>query len=68
MNSVVVLDSSVAVKLVVAEPDSDHADKAIARILSGGGSAVILDIAMVEVTNAIWKQYLRGVATADECD
>ena len=31
-----------------------------------GQSVVILDVAMVEVTNAIWKQFLRGVATAAE--
>jgi predicted nucleic acid-binding protein len=62
----VVVDSSVLAKIVVAEADSDLAVHVVRHASRQGGLAVVLDIALVEVTNAVWKQYLRGIATEEE--
>ncbi len=36
------------------------------RIALKGDRLIVVDLAFVEVTNAIWKQYHRGQATLDE--
>ncbi len=61
-----VVDSSVVVKWIVPEPDSAQADRLIAEVALQGERLIVLDLAFVEVTNAIWKRYHRGLATLDE--
>jgi len=61
-----VVDSSVVTKWIVPEPDSAQADRLIAEVALKGERLIVLDLAFVEVTNAIWKQYHRGLATLDE--
>jgi predicted nucleic acid-binding protein len=61
-----VVDSSVAAKWVLPEPDSDHAERLIIEVAQKGESLIVLDLAFVEVANAIWKRYHRGLATLDE--
>ena len=61
-----VVDSSVVVKWIVPEPDSAQADRLIAEVAQKGERLIVLDLAFVEVTNAIWKRYHRGLATLDE--
>ena len=61
-----VVDSSVAAKWIVPEPDSTQADRLIAEVALKGERLIVLDLAFVEVTNAIWKRYHRGLATLDE--
>jgi predicted nucleic acid-binding protein len=65
MNDTIV-DSSVLAKVVIAEPDSDGADQLFSKILSSGHVLIALDLALVETTNAIWKQWHRQIATAEE--
>lgn len=61
-----VVDSSVVAKWILAEADSDHAERLITEVALKGERLIVLDLAFVEVTNAIWKQYHRGLATPDE--
>jgi predicted nucleic acid-binding protein len=61
-----VVDSSVVAKWILAEPDSAQADRLIAEVAMKGERLIVLDLAFVEVANAIWKRYHRGLATLDE--
>ena len=54
-----VIDSSVVAKWVLLEADSADAQLLAADTVVQGGTLVILDLALVEVTNAIWKQHLQ---------
>jgi predicted nucleic acid-binding protein len=62
----VVVDSSVVAKWVLPEADSEHAQQLLAEAVAHGGALVILDLALVEVTNAIWKQHLQKLISSDE--
>jgi predicted nucleic acid-binding protein len=62
----VVVDSSVVAKWIIAEPDSTQAQRLIAEVALKGERLVVLDLAFVEVANAIWKLHHRGLATVDE--
>jgi len=61
-----VVDSSVVAKWILPEPDSPQADRLIAEVALKGERLIVLDLAFVEVANAIWKRYHRGLATLDE--
>ena len=61
-----VVDSSVVAKWILPEPDSAQADRLIAEVALKGERLIVLDLALVEVTNAIWKLHHRGLATLDE--
>jgi predicted nucleic acid-binding protein len=61
-----VVDSSVAAKWILPEADSAQADRLIAEVALKGERLIVLDLAFVEVTNAIWKRHHRGLATLDE--
>ncbi|MCI0461885.1 MAG: type II toxin-antitoxin system VapC family toxin [Gemmataceae bacterium] len=61
-----VVDSSVVAKWVLPEPDSAHAARLITDVALKGERLIVLDLAFVEVTNAIWKRYHRGLATLDD--
>ena len=61
-----VVDSSVVAKWILPEPDSAQAERLIAEVALKGERLIVLDLAFVEVTNAIWKLHHRGLATLDE--
>ena len=61
-----VVDSSVAAKWILPEPDSPHADRLIAEVAQKGERLIVLDLAYVEISNAVWKRHYRGLATLDE--
>src|SRR5438128_4001229 len=61
-----VVDSSVVAKWVLAEPDSGQADAIVATAAGTGEPLYVLDVALAEVTNAIWKRHYRGLSTIDE--
>jgi predicted nucleic acid-binding protein len=61
-----VVDSSVAAKWILPEPDSTQADRLISEVASKGARLIVLDLALIEVANAIWKRQHRGLATGDE--
>jgi predicted nucleic acid-binding protein len=60
------VDSSVVAKWVLPEPDSGQAQRLIAEIALQGERLIILDLALAEAANAIWKRFHRGVATLVE--
>jgi len=61
-----VVDSSVAAKWILPELDSAQADRLIAEVALKGERLLVLDLAVIEVANAIWKLHHRGLATLDE--
>jgi predicted nucleic acid-binding protein len=61
-----VVDSSVVAKWILPEGDSAQAKRLIAHVVLKGERLIVLDLAFVEVANAIWKRYHRGLATLDE--
>src|ERR1700686_712257 len=64
--SATVVDSSVGAKWIVPEPDTAQAKRLIAEVTLKGERLIVLDLAFVEVANAIWKLHHRGLATLDE--
>jgi predicted nucleic acid-binding protein len=63
-----VADSSVVVKWVMPETDSDRALRLLTDLSRRGERVIVLDLAFVEVGNAIWKRCHRGLATAEEAE
>jgi len=61
-----VVDSSVVAKWVLVESDSAQAERLIDEVTLKGERLIVLDLALVEVANAIWKRHHRGLATLDE--
>ncbi len=61
-----VVDSSVVAKWILPEADSAQAQRLITEVALKGERLFILDFALVEVANAIWKRHHRGLATLAE--
>ncbi len=62
-----VADSSVLAKWILPEVDSPLALRVLTETLQQGNQVIILDLAMIEVANAIWKRHHQGIATLDQC-
>jgi predicted nucleic acid-binding protein len=52
-----VVDSSVAVKWFLPEPDSPKAVQVRNEVITAGGRLIVLDLVLAEVTNAIWNKH-----------
>src|SRR5438132_14344730 len=61
-----VVDSSVVTKWILPEPDSALAAQFITEVAQKGERLIVLDLALVETTNAIWKRYHRGPTGLDD--
>jgi predicted nucleic acid-binding protein len=61
-----IVDTSVALKWALQEPDSPAALKVIADIRAAGGTLHFLDLARIEAFNVIWLQYHRRLCTEPE--
>jgi predicted nucleic acid-binding protein len=61
-----VIDSSVAVKWVLPEADSDRARRLREDVARSGGRLVTLDLTYVEVANAVWKRFHRKLQSDAE--
>ncbi len=68
MTSDVVVDSSVAVKWLLTEADTPEALQVFDRTTDAGGRLVVLDLAIVEITNAVWKRHHRRQLTRFQAD
>lgn len=53
-----IVDSSVVTKWILPEADSAQAQRLISEVALKGERLIVLDLAFVEVTNAIWKRFL----------
>lgn len=62
----IVVDSSVAAKWVLPEPDDAQAKHLLTESKRNGDRLILLDLALIEVSNAIWKRFHRGLTTPDE--
>ena len=61
-----VIDTSVAVKWVLTEPDSADAMRVMNEGIANGSILHFLDIALAEAANAIWVHAHRGKRSAAE--
>ncbi len=61
-----VVDSSVVAKWVLSEPDSPQAQRLIDEVALRGERLIVVDLALVEVTNAVWKWHHRKRITTDQ--
>ena len=60
------MDSSVVAKWVLPEADSPRAQQLVSDAASTGGRLFILDLALPEVANAIWKRQRQRLITPEE--
>jgi len=65
--SLLAIDSNVVAKWVMPESDSPHARHIPTRTALAGDRCAAVDLIYPEVTNGIWKQFLRQQASADDC-
>jgi predicted nucleic acid-binding protein len=65
MNSLV-LDSCALVKLVWTEPDADLVERIAHRVFTQGGQIVVLDFALVECAQTLWKLFHRKLMEAGQ--
>jgi predicted nucleic acid-binding protein len=61
-----IVDTSVALKWALQEPDSLAALQVIVDVRATGGTLHFLDLARVEAFNVIWVQYHRRLCTEPE--
>ncbi len=61
-----VVDTNIAVKWVLAEPDSADASRVMGDVTNVGGCLHLLDIALVEAANVIWVYHHRGKHSASD--
>jgi hypothetical protein len=66
VTSDIVVDSCVAVKWVVPEPDSALAQQVAVDVSFAGGRLIVLDLGLIEVAQALWKLFHRGQLPAHE--
>jgi len=66
MSDVVVVDASLALKWVLAEPDSSAAVKLLNEWTDEGKSAIAPALFTYEVTNTLYRQVVAGKLTYEE--
>ena len=66
VTSDVVLDSLRLAKWVLPEVESDRLLRLAAEVSASGHRLIVLELALIEVTNAIWKRVHRREITPDE--
>ena len=62
----IVVDSSVAAKWILPEPDSAEARRLISHRSMTGERLLVLDLALIEVANAIWKRHHQRIIATEE--
>jgi predicted nucleic acid-binding protein len=61
-----VIDSSVAAKWVLPEADGPQAKALMRNAVVTQQRLIVLDLALAEVANAIWKRFHQKISTVDE--
>ncbi len=61
-----VIDASVAVKLVVTEPDSDSAERVVGDLTESGVWIGAPEVLLVECANALWLRVRKGSLTSKD--
>jgi predicted nucleic acid-binding protein len=62
----IVVDSSVIAKWILPESDSLEARHLFGQALTRGERLLVLDLALIEVANAIWKRHHQRIITVEE--
>jgi predicted nucleic acid-binding protein len=62
----IVVDSSVVAKWVLPEADSNQARRLITEVPMKGERLFVLDLALTETANAIWKRYHQHLIAVEE--
>jgi predicted nucleic acid-binding protein len=62
------VDSSVGAKWVLTEPDTPLAVRMADDVRAAGGRVIILDLARIEIANAIRNSYHRGLLSLAEAE
>jgi predicted nucleic acid-binding protein len=57
----IVVDSCVVVKCILAAEDSEQAEQLCTDTVSRREQLLVLDVALVEAANAVWKRHHRGL-------
>lgn len=61
-----VVDSCVAAKWILPESDSSDAHRLITEVPMKGERLFVLDLALIETANAIWKRHHQHMLAVDE--
>ena len=64
----VVVDASVAVKWLVAEPDTDHAEALLESSRLGNTILLAPELMIVEVGNVLWRRVRQGSLRARQAE
>jgi predicted nucleic acid-binding protein len=64
----IVVDSSVAAKWILTEPDSPEAEELFNKTRASGDRLFVLDLVSCEVANAVWKQQRQRHISVDEAE
>jgi predicted nucleic acid-binding protein len=62
----VVVDSCVAAKWVLAEPDSQQATRVFDDVVGRGEQLVVVDVGLAEAANAVWKRWHRRLISRQQ--
>ena len=62
----IVVDSSVAAKWILPESDSIEARRLVSNSSTTGERLFVLDLALAEVANAIWKRHHQRIIGTEE--
>lgn len=60
------LDASALAKAVLPEPGSDRVHELVDAAAAGVHQVFVLDLALTEVTNTLWKRHQRSELSSDE--
>ena len=63
-----IVDSCVIAKWILWESDSAQAQRFASDVKMAGARLMVLDLAFVETTNAIWKRFHRKLLTLADTD
>jgi predicted nucleic acid-binding protein len=62
----VVLDSCALAKWILRKADSDRLMQLAADVTTSNHQLIVLDLALIEVTNSIWKLVHRGIIAIED--
>lgn len=68
MNSTVIVDTSIVIKWMIEEPDSDSAIALLARWINEGKIILSPVLLAYEITNVLYQRIRKGLITVNEAE
>lgn len=68
MNNIVVVDTSIVIKWIIDEPDSDTATALLARWISNGAVIIAPALLAYEIANVLYQRLRKNLITIDEAE